>query len=142
MICIFGTLTEGSPIIYNQQYNNHHNHPNSYPPNISRGYLTPPRAITTLNTFVPKSYIKPAPLRINVPRVYETPKPRMYTAPPIFRTISPALTTKRPYVNKTHITQNNHHNLNNNHHNHNNNNNNNNPRYAYNYSVNDNRVSK
>lgn len=110
-------MTYGSPIIYNQNYN----HPNTY--------LTPPRAITTLNTFVPRALIPPAPPRANIPRLYETPKSRIYTAPPIFRTIPPAPTTKRPFFNKTH----NHHNLSNNNYN---------PRYAYNYSVNDNRVSK
>jgi hypothetical protein len=129
LICIWGSLTHASPIIYNQQYNNHHRHPNAYPPSMSRGYLTPPRAITTLNTFVPRALIPPAPLRSNVPRVYETPKPRMYTAPPIFRTIPPAPTTQKPYVNKTH----NHNSINHS---------SKNPKYAYSYAVNDNRVSK
>ncbi|KAL7033948.1 hypothetical protein ACKWTF_007786 [Chironomus riparius] len=115
LICILSTLTYGSPIIYNQNYN----HPNTY--------LTPPRAITTLNTFVPIALIPPAPPRANIPRIYETPKSRIYTAPPIFRTIPPAPTTKRPFFNKTH----NHHNLKNNNYN---------PGYAYNYSVNDNRT--
>lgn len=131
LICIFGALTSnGSPIIYNHHQ---YNHPNSYSSSsVSRGYLTPPRAITTLNTFVPRALIPPAPPRTNVPRVYETPKPKMYTAPAIFRTTQSPPTTKRPYVNKQ-ATYN--HNLSNNH-------NNINPRYAYNYSVNDNRVSK
>lgn len=95
---------------------------------MSRGYLTPPKAITTLNTFVPRKLIPPAPPRNNIPRVYETPKPRTYTAPPIFRTIPPAPTTKKPYVNKTHNHSSNHNSIN--------------PKYAYSYSVNDNRVSK
>ena len=122
MVCILGTLTCGSPIIYNQNYN----HPNTY--------LTPPRAITTLNTFVPKALIPPAPARPNVVRVYETPKPRIYSAPQIFRTIPPApTTTKRPYHNYNNNKSHNHYNLSNTNYN---------PQYAYNYSVNDNRVSK
>jgi hypothetical protein len=88
--------------------------------------LTPPRAMTTLNTFVPLNLIPPAPARQNVPpRVYEkTKSPRVYTAPPVFRPIQPAPTTRKPtYMHYTST----------------------NPaagRYAYNYSVNDNRVSK
>lgn len=113
----------GSPIIYNQPYNNH----NAYPPNLSRGILIPPRAVTTLNTYVPKSLIPPAPPRSKVPRVYEkTQAPRIYTAPPVYRTIPPAPTTRKPqYMQYTRT---------------------NTPgapaRYAYNYSVNDIRVSK
>lgn len=126
IISILGTLTSsihGSPIIYNQPYNH-----NAYPPNLSRGHLTPPRAMTNLNTFVPRALIPPAPPRQNIPpRVYEkTPPPRVYTAPPVFRPIQPAPTTRKPtYMHYTSTNPN--------------------PaagRYAYNYSVNDNRVSK
>lgn len=124
LISVFGTLTSasyGSPI-YNQHYSNH----NAYLPSLSRGILMPPRAVTTLNTYIPKSLIPPAPPRSKVPRVYEkTPPPRIYTAPPIYRTIPPAPTTTRKpqYMHYTRTNEA--------------------PsRYAYNYSVNDIRVSK
>lgn len=112
LLSICCVISYGSPVIYNQPYNN----PNSYLPN--RGYLTPPRAITTLNTFVPRRLIPPAPPRPAVPRVYENSQ-RVYTAPPVFRPIPPAPTTRRTFVNNT----------------------NNTPRYAFNYGVNDNRVN-
>lgn len=116
VLFIASAIAYGSPIIYNQRYNN----PNSYLPN--RGYLTPPRAITTLNTFVPRRLIPSAPPRSSVPRVYESQQSRVYTAPPVFRPIPSAPTTRRPlnFVSNT---------------------NNNTPRYAFNYGVNDNRVN-
>lgn len=104
----------GTPIIYNQPFNNQ----NSFLPN--RGFLTPPRTITTLNTFVPRRLIPPAPPRPPVPRVYENKPQRVYTAPAIFRPIPPAPTTRRAFTNNA----------------------NNTPRgYAFNYGVNDNRVN-
>lgn len=128
ILSLLGTLATcspsyGSPIIYNQPYSNHHN---AYPPNVPRGILMPPRAVTTLNTYVPKSLIPPAPPRSKVPRVYEkTPPPRIYTVPPVYRTIAPAPTTTRKpqymhYTRTNGVPS----------------------RYAYNYSVNDIRVSK
>lgn len=108
-----------SPIIYNQQYDQ----PN-YLPGRS-GFLTPPKAITTLNTFIPRQLIPSAPPRSSrIIRVYENNQPsaRIYTVPPTFRTIAPAPTTRRPqpFIGNT----------------------NNNPRYAFNYGVNDNRVNR
>lgn len=123
LVSILCVIACASPI-YNQPYNN----PNTYLPN--RGYLTPPRAITTLNTFVPRRLIPPAPPRPAVPRVYENSK-RVYTAPPVFRPIQPApttraFTTRAPTTARQTFVSNN---------------NNNAPSYAFNYGVNDNRVN-
>jgi hypothetical protein len=97
---------------FNQPFN-----PTPFFPNRA---LTPPRAITTLNTYVPRRLIPSAPPRQNIPpRVYENSQ-RVYTAPPVFRAIQPAPTTRRTFVSNT----------------------NNNPRYAFNYGVNDNRVNR
>lgn len=98
--------------IFNQPFINQ----NNFLPN--RGFLTPPRAVTTLNTFVPRRLIPSAPPRPPVPRVYENSQ-RVYTAPPILRPIPPAPTTRRPLAGST----------------------NNTPRYAFNYGVNDIRVN-
>lgn len=110
-----------APIAYNQAS---YNQP-SYLSN--QGYLTPPRAITNLNTYVPRQLIPSAPpTRSRIIRVYETNQPqRIYTVPSNFRTIAPAPTTRRPkpFVNNVNSI------------------NNNNPRYAFNYGVNDNRVN-
>lgn len=115
VLCAFAL---GAPAIYN--------HPNNYHPN--RGYLTPPRAITTLNTFVPRRLIPPAPARAAVPRVYENPQPRVYTAPTFFRPIPPAPTTRRPYAGNTYASNTYASNAN--------------AAYAFNYGVNDNRVNR
>jgi hypothetical protein len=117
-VLIFSTICAvsfGQAIIFNppqpQPFNNNNNFPR---------FLTPPRAITTLNTFVPRALIPPAPPRPPVPRVFDN-RPRVYTAPPVFRPIPPAPPTRR-FLNTTTV------------------NNNINPRYAFNYGVNDNRV--
>jgi hypothetical protein len=109
-----------SSIIYNQQ-------PYSQPSYLSnRGFLTPPRSVTTLNTFVPRQLIPSAPpTRARVIRVYENNQPqRIYTVPPTFRAIPSAPTTRRPQPFISNVA-----------------NTNNNPRYAFNYGVNDNRAS-
>jgi hypothetical protein len=115
-VIIFSTICSvsfGQAIIFNQPQQ-------PQPFNTYQGYLTPPRAITTLNTFVPRQLIPPAPPRPNpIPRVFDN-RPRVYTAPPVFRPIQPAPPTRR-FLNTTTI--------------------NNNPRYAFNYGVNDNRVN-
>lgn len=109
-----------APIAYNQAS---YNQP-SYLSN--RGYLTPPRAITNLNTYVPRQLIPSAPpTRSRIIRVYENNQPqRIYTVPSNFRTIAPAPTTRRPKSFANNVV-----------------NTNNNPRYAFNYGVADKRVN-
>jgi hypothetical protein len=85
-------MTTSSPITYNHNYNQYKAYP-SHPKPI----LMPPRAVTTLNTYVPKALIKPAQLNRKVPRVYEKSPPRVvYTVPPVYPKIPPAPTTKMP----------------------------------------------
>lgn len=113
LLTISCAVALGAPIIYNQPYNNR----NVY--QTTRGYLTPPRAITTLNTYIPRQLIPPAPPRAPVPRVFDNQSSRIYTAPPIFRPIPPAPTTRRPFPGNPNNVRG----------------------YAFNYGVNDNRVN-
>ena len=114
-----------APIAYNQAS---YNQP-SYLSN--QGYLTPPRAITNLNTYGPRQLIPSAPpTRSRIIRVYENNQPqRIYTVPSNFRTIAPAPTTRRPNFTNNVVNTNAFVNTNNN------------PNYAFNYGVNDKRVN-
>lgn len=84
--------------------------------------LTPPRAMTTLNTFVPRQLIPPAPPSAAVVRFFD--RPRIYTAPLTLPRVQPAPAFRRYPNNATFVLDTN----------------TNNPRYAFNYGVADNRV--
>lgn len=79
--------------------------------------------MTTLNTFVPRQLIPPAPPSAAVVRFFD--RPRIYTAPLTLPRVQPAPAFRRYPNNATFVADTN----------------TNNPRYAFNYGVADNRVN-
>lgn len=113
-------ISFGQAIIFRPQpqpFNNNRNNNANF-----QRFLTPPRAMTTLNTFVPRQLIPPAPPSAAVVRFFD--RPRIYTAPLTLPRVQPAPAFRRYPNNATYTLDTN----------------TNNPRYAFNYGVADNRV--